>query len=362
MGQPLNVGIVGCGTIVNAYLSTFRRLTSVKLVAAADLELSRAEAVADSYPGVRALPVDELMADQSVDLVLNLTVPAAHADIAAQAIAAGKSVYGEKPLASTTLEARERTGCGARAGVRVGCAPDTVLGTGIQTARRAVDDGLIGMPIAATATFGTPGHERWHHNPDFYYAAGWWTLVRYGPVLHQRVDHLARAGRVRRRRRQPRAKPAHHRLGSATRANHPRADRHPCQRCAGSCFRSAFDDFHELRHGRHASGALEIHGESGSLIAPDPNNFDGDVLVRTTAREDWQVLPVSAGYIGSSRGYGVHDLATSQPGEEPRAGGLLALHVLDVMESLLRSAHEGIAVTVHSRCERPAAVPLHTLA
>ena len=102
MGQPLNVGIVGCGTIVNAYLSTFKRLTSVKVVAAADLVLERAEAVAESYPGVRALGVAELMAEPSVDLVLNLTVPAAHAEIAAQGIAAGKSVYGEKPLATTT--------------------------------------------------------------------------------------------------------------------------------------------------------------------------------------------------------------------------------------------------------------------
>ena len=107
MGQPLNVGIVGCGTIVNAYLSTFKRLTSVKLVAAADLELPRAQAVAASYPGVRALGVDELVADPRVDLVLNLTIPAAHAEIAAQAVAAGKSVYGEKPLATTVLEDRK---------------------------------------------------------------------------------------------------------------------------------------------------------------------------------------------------------------------------------------------------------------
>src|SRR5262249_8125645 len=106
---------------------------------------------------------------------------------------------------------------------------------------------------------------------------------------------------------------------------------------------------------------LEVHGESGSLIAPDPNRFDGHVLLRSTDSSDWEVLPVCAGYVGSARGFGVHGLATTLPGDEPRAGGTLALHVVDVMESLLRSAHEGIAITVQSRCERPSEVPLQTL-
>jgi predicted dehydrogenase len=107
---------------------------------------------------------------------------------------------------------------------------------------------------------------------------------------------------------------------------------------------------------------LEIHGESGSLIAPDPNRFAGEVLVRTLEDPDWQLLPVSAGYIDASRGYGIHDLASTAPGGEPRAGGTLALHVLDVMESLLRSAHTGSAVNVQSTCERPTPVPLQRIA
>ena len=119
-----------------------------------------------------------------MDLVLNLTIPAAHADIALKAIAAGKSVYGEKPLAATTAEAQQGAGRGiVRPGVAVGCAPDTVLGTGIQTARKAIDDGLIGAPISATATMVTPGHERWHPNPDFYYQPGGGPAAGHGPLL-----------------------------------------------------------------------------------------------------------------------------------------------------------------------------------
>lgn len=361
MGEPLNVGIVGCGSIVNAYLSTFKRLTSVKLVAASDLERSRAEAVANAYPGVRALSVDELIADPQVDLVLNLTIPSAHAEIAAAAVAARKSVYGEKPLALTTREAREVLEVARDAGVRVGCAPDTVLGTGIQTARKAIDDGLIGMPIAATATFGTVGHERWHHNPDFYYVSGGGPLFDMGPyyitalitMLGPVVSVIGAASRTRDKRT----------IGSGPRA--------------GEAI-PVLIDTHVSGVLVHASGVLstlymsfdtvatraerlEVHGDEGSLIVPDPNNFEGDVCLRRVTGKEWEVLPVSAGYIGSSRGYGVHDLATTLPGEEHRAGGALAFHVLDVMESLLRSAHESVAVTVLSRCERPAAVPLHAL-
>jgi predicted dehydrogenase len=359
VGQPLNVGIVGCGTIVNAYLSTFKRLTSVNVVAAADLDFSRAEAVAESHRSARALGVDELMADPSVDLVLNLTVPAAHADVAARAIAAGKSVYGEKPLALTTCAARTVLDAARAAGVHIGCAPDTVLGTGIQTARKAIDAGLIGRPIAANATFGSPGHERWHHNPDFYYAPGGGPLFDMGPYyITALVAMLGPVASV---------------VGAASRAR--------TARTIGSGPRQGqtipvLIDTHVSGVLVHTSGVLstivmsfdtvatraprlEIHGESGSLIAPDPNKFAGDVLVRTAVTSDWEVVPVSAGYVGASRGYGVHDLASTRTGDEPRAGGSLALHVLEVMEALLQSAHESVAVTVYSRCQRPSAVPLH---
>ena len=362
MGQPLKVGIVGCGTIVAQYLQTFARLTTVQLVAAGDLDSSRAEAVAFANPGVRALSVDDLIADDQVDLVLNLTIPAAHAEVGLRATAAGKSVYGEKPLAATTAEARTLLDEARSARVRVGCAPDTVLGTGTQTARKAIDDGLIGTPVAATATFATSGHERWHPNPDFYYAPGGGPLLDMGPyyvtslvtMLGPVVSVVGAASRTRSTRT----------IGSGPR----RGELIPVS-----------TDSHVTGVLVHASGVLstiymsfdtvattapriEIHGESGSLVVPDPNRFDGDVLLRTATGTNWEALPVSAGYVGASRGFGVHDLTVTPAEEEPRAGGTLAFHVLDVMESLLRSAHEARTIAVQSRCERPPAVPLQTVA
>ena len=138
MGDPVNplrIGLVGAGQISGAYLKTLPQLDNVRVTAVADLDPARAAATADTVPGARALTPAELLAAPDVDLVLNLTIPAAHAEVALAAIAAGKHVYGEKPLAADTREARQILDAAARAGVRVGCAPDTVLGTGVQTAR-----------------------------------------------------------------------------------------------------------------------------------------------------------------------------------------------------------------------------------
>lgn len=360
MGKPLNVGIIGCGAIVAQYLKTFEQLDSVNLVAVADLDPARARAVADTQPGVWALTVDELLEDSSVDAVLNLTIPAAHAEVALRAIAAGKHVYGEKPLAATTAEAAEVLEAARAAGVRVGCAPDTVLGTGIQTARKAIDDGLIGAPISATATMVTPGHERWHPNPDFYYVPGGGPLLDMGPYyVTALVTLLGPVASV--------IGAASHTRTSRTIGSGPRA---------GETVPVSTDS-HVTGVLVHESGALstlvmsfdavqtrspniEIHGEDASLIVPDPNYFDGDVEICMLADRDagFSVLPVSAGYRDAGRGYGLADMGETAEGQEHRANGELAYHVLEVMESMLKSASTGASVAVKSRAERPSAVPL----
>ncbi|WP_120522420.1 Gfo/Idh/MocA family protein [Arthrobacter celericrescens] len=361
-GKPLKVGIIGCGAIIAQYLTNFRRLDAIELVAVADLDFARAQAVADSYEGVRALSVDELLAADDVELVLNLTIPAAHGPIALQAIAAGKSVYGEKPLAATTAEARRVLDAAREAGVVVGCAPDTVLGTGIQTARKAIDDGLIGSPISATATMVTPGHERWHPNPDFYYQPGGGPLLDMGPYYVSALVTLL--GPV---------------VSVVGAASHTRPER-----VIGSGPREGEVipvgiDSHVTGVLVHASGALstlfmsfdavksksaniEVHGSLGTLAVPDPNHFDGDVELFALGADTWQTLPVSAGYLDSGRGFGIADLAATPAGSEPRAGGQLAFHALEVMESVLASAHSGAAVAITSTVARPEPVELAALA
>jgi predicted dehydrogenase len=358
MGEPVNVGIVGCGVISGQYLATIERLPALRLQAVADLDLARARTISDVRSGVRALGVDDLLRDPAVDVVLNLTNPAAHADVAARAIAAGKDVYGEKPLAVTTGQARGLLQSATASGVRIGCAPDTVLGTGTQTARKVIDDGAIGRPVAASATYVTPGHERWHPNPDFYYAPGGGPLFDMGPYyITSLITLLGPVVRV---------------VGAASRSRDART--------IGSGSRKGqtvpvLIETHVSGVLTHASGALstllmsfdavstsashiEVHGEQASMIVPDPNRFDGHVLVRAPGDEDWRALPVSAGYLNSGRGYGLVDMVLTPRDVEPRSGGILAFHVLDVMESLLRSAASGQAITIESTCERPPPVPL----
>ncbi|MEV7968520.1 Gfo/Idh/MocA family oxidoreductase [Sphaerisporangium sp. NPDC088356] len=358
MGQPVNVGVVGCGVIFDQYRQSIERLPELRLVAVADLNLERAREAVRPYAGVEVLSVTELMADPRIDVVLNLTIPAAHAQIALQAIAAGKDVYCEKPLAATAADAARVLRAAAAAGVRVGCAPDTVLGTGTQTARKAIDDGLIGRPVAATATMMTPGHERWHPNPDFYYAPGGGPLMDMGPYyITSLITLLGPVTTV---------------IGAASRTR--------AERAIGSGPRRGEEipvavDTHVTGVLVHASGALstlvmsfegaatsapniEVHGERGSLVVPDPNHFDGPVLLARVGEEGWQTLPAMAGHVEAGRGVGLADLATTPAGRESRAGGALAYHVLDIMESLLSSARLGTAVTITSTCERPQPVGL----
>lgn len=354
---PLRVGIVGCGSIVAQYLDTFARLDSVELVAVADLVPERAAEVAARVPGVRALAIDELLADPAVQLVVNLTIPAAHAEVALKALAAGKEVYTEKPLTADLESATAVLHTAADAGSWVGCAPDTVLGTGVQTARAVIDGGLIGRPVSATATMMTAGHERWHPNPDFYYLPGGGPLLDMGPYYVSALIHLL--GPVTsvigasNRTRDERV------IGSGERAG----ERIPVEVAT-----------HISGVLTHASGALstlvmsfdatatrasniEVHGEAGSMIVPDPNRFDGVVQVNRLGSDGWADLPVSAGYVDAGRGIGIHDRAISGA-DAARASGAVGFHTLDVMLSVLQAADEGRAVPIRSGCERPAVVPL----
>ncbi|MFG3341237.1 Gfo/Idh/MocA family protein [Glycomyces sp. NPDC048151] len=356
MGDPHGVGIIGLGAISGQYLGTFADCPAIRVAAVADLNEARAAEVAEAT-GAAALSVDELVAHPEVDTVLNLTIPVAHADIALKAIAAGKHVYGEKPLAATFADAQRVVEAGLAAGVKVGCAPDTVLGTGTQTARAAIDKGDIGVPTFATATMIARGHEVWHPNPDFYYTEGGGPLLDMGPYYVSALVHLlgpvvAVTG-ASSRSRDERV------IGSGPRAG----ERVPVS-----------IDTHVTGILHHAGGALstlvmsfdghatkapniEVHGTEGTVGVPDPNHFSGEVTLERHGTER-HVLPASAGYVDSGRGAGLIDMARAEAGRAPRADGALALHVLEVMTSLLRSAETGGRLDIRTEIERPDLVPL----
>lgn len=351
MGDALRVGLVGIGNISRQYLDTLPRLPGVSLVAAADLDPAR------TVPDVRMLRPAELYAADDVDLVLNLTIPQAHAAVALSAIDAGKHVYSEKPLALSTSEGREVLSAAAAAGVRVGCAPDTVLGTGTQTARRCLDEGAIGTPVAATAFMVTPGHERWHPDPEFYYRPGGGPLFDMGPYyLSALVTLLGPVRRVTGLASAPRASRV---IGSGPRAGTEFPVEVPThvagvlehENGAITTLTMSFDVWAaNLPH-------IEVYGTRGSLSVPDPNAFDGEVRLYEPGKE-WHTVPPSAGRRNAGRGTGVADLAEAlATNTEHRANGTLAYHVLDTMESLLRATETTHPQEVKSTCPRPTPVP-----
>ena len=358
MGEPLRIGVVGMGSISGTYLRTLARLPQVRVTRLADLDAARAEAAVEHAPDALAVPVPELLDCDEVDLVLNLTTPAAHAEVGLAALAAGKHLYGEKPLALDTGQARALLA--QAGGQRIGAAPDTALGTGTQTARRAIAEGLIGTPVAANAAFVTAGHESWHPDPDFYYQPGGGPLFDMGPYYLTSLIHL---------------------LGPVRRVNGMSSRSRP-ERVIGSGPRAGTRvpvdvETHVAALLEHASGALttlitsfeamatrqpdiEVHGTEGSLVVPDPNVFGGDVLFRREL--DWAGLGATAGYRDGGRGIGVADLAERmQAGLPHRAAADVALHVLDVMESVLTAAREQVSVTLTSSCLIPDLVPIGTL-
>ncbi|MGW0422515.1 Gfo/Idh/MocA family protein [Streptomyces sp. NPDC003015] len=358
MGDANRIGVIGLGVISRAYLDTLVGHSGVRVTAVADLDASRSAAVASELPGVRALSVEELLSSPDVDTVLNLTVPAAHAEIALGAIGHGKHVYGEKPLAARLTDACAVLEAAAKAAVGVGCAPDTVLGTGVQTARAAVEAGAVGRPLFASAVMVTPGHERWHPHPDFYYQDGGGPLLDMGPYYLSSLVHLLG--------------PVRAVIGASSRLR--------TERVIGSGPRTGERipvevDSHVSGVLEHESGVLttittsfdgvaataapiEVHGETGTLTVPDPNHFDGEVRLLELGADQRRTLPPSAGYVGAARGVGLLDFAAADGHRAPRASGELALHVLETMTALLRSSAEGRRIELSTSVARPAPVPL----
>ncbi|MFE5158925.1 Gfo/Idh/MocA family protein [Streptomyces sp. NPDC056697] len=355
--KPLRVGIVGAGKISGAYLATLTKLTSVELTAVTDLDRGRAEALAAQYEGQVAVvdSVTDLVAREDLDAVLNLTIPAAHADVALEALRAGKHVYGEKPLAANRGEADAVLAAARETGLRVGCAPDTVLGTGTQTARKAIDDGLIGRPVAATAFMTGAGHEEWHPDPEFYYQPGGGPLLDMGPYYLSALVHLlGPVVKVTGASSRPRTERT---IGSGPRAGHSfpvEVDTHITGTLehAGGALSTLIMSF-DVRAARLPR--IEVHGTAASLSAPDPNNFDG--AVELNRGDGWETLPASAGYPDPGRGAGLADLSEALSAGCPhRASAGLAAHVLDVMLTLMDAAEQGRALPISSTCERPAPV------
>lgn len=352
--DPLNVALIGTGNISEAYIKGCRAFDALNLVACADLNLDKARSVAAKYEIPQVKTVEALLADPAIDLVINLTVPLAHAEVSLAVIASGKHLYSEKPLAAAFDDAQRIVKAAAEAGVRIGCAPDTFMFAPHQRCRQLIDAGAIGQPVAAIGCMASRGPESWHPNPDFFYQPGGGPMLDMGPYYITALVHL---------------------LGPAARVTGS-ARSSFSERIAGDGHRIPVNvathvtGTIEFQSGviatliisfdvaGHRLPLMEIYGSESTLAVPDPNGFEADVKTYDPATKTW----VTHDLLHPpewARGIGVADMAYGiMTGRPHRASGELALHVTEIMFAFEEAARSGRRIDLTTTCQRPKALPI----
>jgi len=357
MTQTMNIGVIGCGDIARkAYMKFIPNSPNVQVTACADIDADKASAFADEF-AIKALSVDELIAADEVDIVLNLTIPGVHAEVNMAALQAGKHAYCEKPLAVNLEEGIASMKLAQEKGLRIGCAPDTFFGGGIQTCRKLIDDGAIGRPVAAVAFMACPGHESWHPSPAFYYKPGGGPMLDMGPYyltalvnLIGPVARVSAATRTTYPQRTITSKPLEGTVVDVDVTTHLSGSVDFACGAIGTLIMS-FDTW------AHHLPRIEIYGTEGSIVVPDPNTFGGKVELWTKDTREWHEFDLTH-TPDNGRGIGLADMAKAIIDDRPhRASGELALHVLDVMTAFDRSSEAGRHIEIDSTCDRPAALP-----
>lgn len=352
----MKIGILGTGNIAPAYIIGCAKFPEdVEIVACADLMLERAEAFAKQH-GLLAQKIEDLLSNNEIDLIINLTIPAAHSEVSLQILEAGKHVYLEKPLALNRNDGLKILKKAQKQGLRVGCAPDTFLGAGGQTSRYAIDQGYIGTVLSASAFMVGHGPEAWHPNPSFFYQPGGGPLFDMGPYYLTALVNL---------------------LGPMTTIS-ALTNQGFSERIAGH--ESIQGQVLPVNVNTHAAGTIgfasgaiatvimsfdvwshklpciEIYGTNGSLIVPDPNTFGGDVLLWNLEEKSWRTVP-SVGRSDLQRGVGVADMARAIHTDSPhRVSGDLAYHVLDAMQAFDESSSQERHIKLSTQPARPAAL------
>lgn len=363
----LRVGLIGCGNISETYFGNAPLFKDFAIKAVSDRRTDVAHAYAAKY-GVKTCSTEEMMARDNIDAILNLTVPAAHAEISLQAIEAGKHIFSEKPLATSLNDARAINAAAAAKGVRVGTAPDTIFGPGVQSARQLIDDGAIDRPISGLSVMMNRGMEQRHPNPDFFFKAGGGPVLDIGPYYLsmmvlllgsiQSVTATGTAGFAERII----TSPGNPRLGEAIRVEVMTTVQGVLQFESGAQIAFSFS-WDVCSHG---IAPMEIYGSEASIRLPDPNFFGGRIDI-SRAHGSWETInvcdrpfgkpnfPLSNPTVANYRGLGLAEMAQSIALDRPhRANGDFGLHILETLLCIEEAAQNQKTVSVISRVSRPA--------
>jgi predicted dehydrogenase len=367
--DKVRVGVIGCGAISGAYLGMAKNFPLVEMSACADLNPAAAKSKAEQFGIPKVCSVDELLKDPSIEIVLNLTVPKAHVPIGLQAVAAGKHMYAEKPLGIDREDARKLIDAARQKGVRIGCAPDTFMGACVQTARKLIEDGAIGKPVAFTSTWMSRGHEHWHPSPEFYYEVGGGPMLDMGPyyltaLLNllgpiKRLAGLASISRAQRtivHKKDGVPGPKFGKVINVETPDHVVGVIEFQNGCVGQIVTS----FATRGANYDNKSPIVIYGTEGTLRVGDPNGFDGPVfLCRFDDNKPDEFVEMPHTFVkGYGRSVGVADMAYAiRSGRPHRANGDLAFAVLDAMVGFLDSSRNGQFHVPTARFEKPKLMP-----
>ena len=367
MAKKLGVGVIGCGNISAAYFMLAPLFKGIEMRAGADLDVKMAQARAKEF-GVRASSVADLLASDDIDIVVNLTIPAAHYEVSKAILDAGKHVYSEKPFVLSVREGQDLKKRADRKGLRVGSAPDTFLGGAHQRVRSLIDGGKVGRVTSGTCYVMSHGMEHWHPNPDFFFQPGGGPILDIGPYyitnLVQLIGPVKRVAALAATPASERTITSKPRFGEKIKVTTPTTIHALMEFENGATvtFNASWDVW------KHGHAPIELYGEEGTIFVPDPNFFGGDVMM-TNRNDAVKKLPKwehafavpnqqhAQGMMANYRASGLADMALGiLEGRPHRCSLELSLHVIDVMTGILRSGETGRFVAMRTTCERPEAL------
>jgi predicted dehydrogenase len=354
--SAVGVGVIGAGVISDAYIKSMQSFPDLNVLAIGDLRPEAAKDKAEEYGIETHGGPEAVLSHPDVEIVVNLTIPIAHVEVALAAVAAGKHVWSEKPFSLDQESGLKLLSTAQDAGIRLGCAPDTILGPGLQESRRIIERGDIGQPLTALTLMQSPGPESWHPNPAFLFSEGAGPLWDIGPyyltTLVQLFGPVAAVAGLGSKSREKRT------IGSGPLAGTEFDVTVPTHVSAIARFESgqSSQSIFSFDSPLPRAGFVEITGSEATLAVPDPNGFDGEIKIRRRGADDWETVAKTKAT--AQRGTGVLDMARAIREDRPhRATGALAFHVVDVMASITDSIDTGAFVDVDSTVEVPAVLP-----
>ena len=357
--SKIKVGIIGCGNISSIYMKNIPTFDHLELVACADLDIDKAYTQAEKFGFLEVYTVKELLESPDIELVINLTIPKAHAGVAIEALKNGKHVYGEKPFAVTREEGENILAVAKETGLFVGSAPDTFLGAGIQTAIHLIESGEIGVPIGASAFMIGRGPEHWHPDPAFFYEIGGGPMFDMGPyyltALIALLGPIKRLSGITRISYPERIISSFPKTGEKITVTTPTHISGTLDFVSGAIgnLTTSFDAF-----GGTSLPSIEIYGSKGTILVPDPNTFGGTVRLRKRDEEEFVDIELTHDHNENSRGIGVSDMARAiLSGQPHRASGEIAYHVLEAMHGFHDSSDNGAFYQMQSTCNKHEPLP-----